>query len=68
VDIDSRRLFHIPTTEIIRGQTMAGNIGAGIRRSTCGMLPGNSAASDSVVTVPFHPPRAVASSRAGPRE
>jgi hypothetical protein len=30
VDIDWRRLFHIPTPEIIRGQTIAGNIGAGI--------------------------------------
>jgi hypothetical protein len=34
VDIDWRRLFHIPTPEIIRGQTIAGNIGAGTLWST----------------------------------
>ena len=34
MDIDWRRLFHIPTPEIIRGQTIAGNIGAGTLWST----------------------------------
>ena len=30
MDIDWRRLFHIPTREIIREQTIPGNLGAGI--------------------------------------